>query len=117
MLIDRYGNILPGYVMVNGIIIDDGDFEVALDYEDSNSVECKKRIKELKRMLERTDYKAIKFSDGALSEEEYAPIRKQRQEWRDEINKLEPHIIPPTITREELDKAEEIAMKKLSKAK
>ena len=96
MLIDRHGNILPGYVMVNGIIIDDGDFEVALDYE-------------------RTDYKAIKFSDGALSEEEYAPIRKQRQEWRDEINKLEPQIIAPTITREELDKAEEIAMKKLSK--
>lgn len=113
MLIDRHGNILPGYVMVNGIIIDDGDFEVALDYEDSNSVECKKRIKELKRMLEKTDYKAIKFSDGALSEEEYAPIRKQRQEWRDEINKLEPQIIAPTITREELDKAEEIAMRKL----
>lgn len=113
MLIDRHGNILPGYVMVNGIIIDDGGFEVALDYEDSNSVECKKRIKELKRMLERTDYKAIKFSDGAISEEEYAPVRKQRQEWRDEINKLEPQIITPTITREELDKAEEIARKKL----
>ena len=115
MLIDRYGNILPGYVMVNGIIIDDGDFEVALDYEDANSVKCKKKVKELKRLLEKTDYKAIKFSDGALSEEEYAPIRKQRQEWRDEINKLEPQIIAPTITREELDKAEEIAMKKLSK--
>ena len=115
MLIDRYGNILPGYVMVNGIIIVDGDFEVALDYEDTNSVECKKKVKELKRLLEKTDYKALKFSDGALSEEEYAPIRKQRQEWRDEINKLEPQIIAPTITREELDKAEEIAMKKLAR--
>ena len=115
MLIDRYGNILPGYVMVNGIIIDDGDFEIALDYEDTNSVECKKKVKELKRLLEKTDYKAIKFSDGALSEEEYAPIRKQRQEWRDEINKLEPQIIAPTITREELDKAEEIARKKLAR--
>lgn len=34
-------------------------------------------------------YKALKFSDGVMTEEEYAPIRAQRQAWRDEINELE----------------------------
>lgn len=47
------------------------------------------RIAELKLLLNATDYKALKFSDGALTEEEYAPIRAQRQEWRNEINSLE----------------------------
>lgn len=46
-------------------------------------------IQQLKINLDTTDYQAIKFSDGAISEEEYAPIRAQRQAWRDEINELE----------------------------
>ncbi len=49
----------------------------------------KRRIEELKTLLYNTDYKAIKFSEGSLTEEEYAPIRAQRQAWRDEINRLE----------------------------
>ena len=39
--------------------------------------------------LSDTDYLAIKFAEGALSESEYAPMRAQRQAWRDEINRLE----------------------------
>lgn len=41
-----------------------------------------------KTLLAQSDYKAIKYSEGLISEEEYAPIRKQRQEWRDRINEL-----------------------------
>ena len=48
-----------------------------------------KEISELKRNLSDTDYKAIKYSEGLLSDEEYAEVKAQRQEWRDEINKLE----------------------------
>lgn len=47
------------------------------------------RIYELKKYLSSTDYQAIKYSEGVMSEEEYAPIRAQRQAWRDEINELE----------------------------
>lgn len=47
------------------------------------------RIAELKRLLTDTDYKAIKYSEGLISEEEYAEVKAQRQAWRDEINILQ----------------------------
>ena len=42
--------------------------------------------------LQSTDYKAIKFAEGELSAEEYAPIREQRRMWRAEINRLEKEL-------------------------
>lgn len=47
------------------------------------------RIAELKNKLLQTDYKAIKYAEGLITEEEYAPIKAQRQAWRNEINQLE----------------------------
>lgn len=47
------------------------------------------RILELKKKLTNTDYKLMKFMEGELSEEEYEPIKQQRQQWRNEINDLE----------------------------
>lgn len=47
------------------------------------------RIWYLKSLLSGSDYKAIKYAEGMLTEEEYAPTRAQRQAWRDEINELE----------------------------
>lgn len=47
------------------------------------------RIIFLKRELSRTDYQAIKYAEGYLTEEEYAETKTQRQAWRDEINALE----------------------------
>ena len=47
------------------------------------------QIEELKALLVATDYQAIKFAEGILTAEEYAPIKAQRQAWRDEINMLE----------------------------
>lgn len=47
------------------------------------------RIAELKANLSATDYQAIKYAEGWLTDEEYAPIKAQRQAWRDEINELE----------------------------
>ena len=46
-------------------------------------------ITQLKKQLSDTDYKAIKFAEGQLTEEEYSPIRIQRQSYRDRINELE----------------------------
>ena len=46
----------------------------------------------LKKDLSFTDYKAIKYSEGLYTDEEYEPIKKQRQELRDEINKLQKEL-------------------------
>ena len=47
------------------------------------------KILELKNKLRETDYKAIKYAEGAISETEYMLTKAQRQAWRDEINTLE----------------------------
>ena len=54
-----------------------------------NYCEVNNRIFELRDFLARTDYQAIKFAEGELTETQYAPIKKQRQDWRKEINELE----------------------------
>ena len=43
----------------------------------------------LKKKLSDTDYKAIKYAEGLISDEEYTPIKMERQHIRDEINILE----------------------------
>ena len=48
-----------------------------------------KEISELKKNLFDTDYKAIKYSEGWLTDEEYAEVKAQREEWRKRINELE----------------------------
>lgn len=46
-------------------------------------------ITQLKKQLSDTDYKAIKFAEGQISESEYASVRAERQGYRDRINELE----------------------------
>lgn len=50
------------------------------------------KISQLKQYLSDTDYKAIKFAEGELTEEEYAETKTQRKSWREEINKLEEEL-------------------------
>ena len=45
------------------------------------------RIRE--QLLAQTDHKALKHSEGVISDEEYADTKAQRQSWRDEINEFE----------------------------
>ncbi len=49
-------------------------------------------IQELKDKLKNSDYQAIKYAEGWLSEEEYAPVKAKRQQWRDRINELEQEV-------------------------
>ena len=46
-------------------------------------------ITQLKKQLSDTDYKAIKYAEGQISESEYSAIRELRQGYRDRINYLE----------------------------
>lgn len=110
MIISREGEILECFFRQNGIVVRDGNFSICLEYSQRQK-EQYAEIAELKQKLADTDYKALKYADGALSSEEYEPIREQRQKWRDKINEIENDFTEPTITREEMDRAEEQAMK------
>ena len=46
-------------------------------------------IESLKQKLADTDYIAIKYAEGWISDTDYADTKKMRQSWRDEINRLE----------------------------
>lgn len=64
-------------------------FRPAPTQEQIEKRQAKIRIQELKKLLEETDYQAIKYAEGWITEEEYAPIKTQRQAYREEINQLE----------------------------
>ena len=53
------------------------------------NVETESRLALLTSELAETDYLCLKYTDGALSEDEYAPIRRQRAAYRAEINALQ----------------------------
>jgi len=48
-----------------------------------------RRMAELKKWLKDTDYLAIKYAEGEISEEDYYPTREMRKNWRKEINLLQ----------------------------
>lgn len=52
-------------------------------------LETQIEIDKYKKLLEETDYKALKFIDGEFTEEEYTPIREERKSYRAKINELE----------------------------
>lgn len=72
----------------NGTIRDMTEAEIAeLNQENKHSTD--EQIAMLKQNLDDTDYKAIKYAEGLISEQDYVEIKAQRQIWRDEINQLE----------------------------
>jgi 5-bromo-4-chloroindolyl phosphate hydrolysis protein len=62
--------------------------------------EKSEQIMQLRGQLHNTDYKAIKYAEGELTEEEYAPIREQRKAWRNEINALRAEIAEIKASKE-----------------
>ena len=72
--------------IINGVVVEVDDKEYMDDYEPTPKEFI---IDDLKQRLADTDYKAIKYAEGLISDEDYAETKKLRQEWRDEINRLE----------------------------
>lgn len=46
-------------------------------------------INSYKQLLSQSDYKCLKYAEGALTDEEFAPTHAKREEWRERINELE----------------------------
>ena len=87
----------------NGVLIDIPQAELEtmrlaqLEYEQqlqrqAEIDEVQRKIDETKAKLSQTDYQSIKYFEGFISEADYAPIKAQRQAWRDEINALEAEL-------------------------
>lgn len=51
-----------------------------------SQMQCERDIEEYQNNLNQSDYQALKFAEGLLTEEEYAPIREMRQGLRHRIN-------------------------------
>ena len=94
----------------NGVLIDIPQAELEtmrlaqLEYEQqlqrqAEIDEVQRKINETKAKLSQTDYQAIKHFEGFISESDYAPIKAQRQAWRDEINALESELASKEVTQ------------------
>ena len=72
------------------LVITDNHYKtVHISEEERQKDQYRIEIQQLKKQLSDTDYKAIKYAEVQLTEEEYSPIRLQRQSYRDRINELE----------------------------
>lgn len=119
LIIDNRGALLNGWLRVNGNLIHDKaennkynqDFAIGVYYTEEEAQKYSE-IKALKKYLKDTDYRALKYADGAYTEEEYAPYRKARAEARARINEIE--FKEPTLTREEMDAAEDAVMEHIA---
>ena len=87
----------------NGVLIDipQAELEIMrlarLEYEQqlqkqAEIDEIQRKIDEAKAKLSETDYQAIKYAEGFISETDYAPMKALRQAYRDEINRLEAEL-------------------------
>lgn len=81
----------------NDYLYIDGEYIYSPLVVDTTIPDAQAEIAALKKQLSDTDYQAIKFAEGWLLEEEYAPIKAERQSWRDRINELELIIIEAQI--------------------
>jgi hypothetical protein len=60
--------------------------------ENTRIEEINGEIRALKQILANSDYKAIKYAEGVMTENEYAETKKLRKEIRIKINQLEEEL-------------------------
>jgi hypothetical protein len=121
MIIDTNGKELTAWYRKDGKLIFDNDnkygipFAIGVEYTDEQKEQFA-RIKALKKYLANTDFRALKYADGCYTEEEYKPYKDARASARAEINEIEKTFVEPTLTREEIDEIERLAMEKLKES-
>lgn len=88
--IDEPESIILNFDMiVDGVYISKREEFEAAKEKNQYVEDINQRIEQLKVNLQETDYHLYKFVEGYYTAEEYEPYKLQRQEWRNEINKLE----------------------------
>ena len=80
------------YAVINGEFTIKRRTPTSQEAKADEIVSINKQIQELKQKLSDTDYKAIKYSEGWITEKDYAEVKQQRENWRSAINKLEEEL-------------------------
>lgn len=65
---------------------------IKVHVQTENDLAKMKEIVQCKAMLAKTDYIAIKHSEGWITDEDYAETKALRQSYRDRINELEQEV-------------------------
>ena len=84
---EYFNQFAQGKLYVNGQFVDEPPY-VPTEAELLAAAKSTK-LAELQQMLGSTDYKAIKFAEGAMTAQEFEPVRTQRQAWRVAYNAIE----------------------------
>ena len=88
--LDAYSSAAEWCNNNNATIEDKGEYYEVVEIAPPTQEEIDKaEIRRLKGELASTDYKCLKYVDGALTDEEYAEVRSYRAELRARINELE----------------------------
>ena len=88
MNFEEYNKLIAEQENGKELVIENGKV-IARKHEPTQKEIAQQRIAELKQMLTNTDYEAIKYAEGVMTEAEYSPYKADRQKWRAEINELE----------------------------
>lgn len=86
-VIGTHAETITKEVPVMGMVYRDATEEEIAEMQIDITIE--EQIAQLKEQLSATDYKAIKYAEGWITEEEYAPIKAERERLRNEIRELE----------------------------
>ena len=84
---DYFNQFAQGKIYVRGEFVDEPPY-VPTEAELLAAAKSTK-LAELQQLLSSTDYKAIKFAEGAMTAQEFEPVRLQRQAWRAAYNAIE----------------------------
>lgn len=83
--IDSLSDIKVGYdYFIGNKVVKNETYDL-----DMQVAEINRQISEYKEKLRESDYKALKYLEGFINEEDYKPIKEERQTYRDKINELE----------------------------
>jgi len=88
MSFEEFDHLMCENAQGKELVVENGKV-VAKIHQPTEQELAETRIAELKQKLAETDYKFIKFAEGAMSAAEYAPYKADRAKWRAEINDLE----------------------------
>ena len=98
VILSPLNNDLPIYEIENINDIHIGVAKLVKGKIEYNTIQLNKNIQKenylqeinnYKMLLEQSDYKALKYFEGFITEEDYKPIKEERQSYRDKINELE----------------------------
>lgn len=89
--LDMYTNAAEWCNNNNAMFTDKGDYYEIIEVPPYVET-TEDKIAKLKQELASTDYKCLKWIDGALLDEEYDEVRAYRAELRRQINELEKDI-------------------------